>query len=161
MNSINFKSYADVVEVGDFHPDFTAITGDNGTGKSNLFDGFCFGLGLEKLKAVTFCGIVVIFFLFASRSSFVASGFSFFVWPGKNKLTIVFWQNLLVSIALDVCFFQQKKDVYTKKGPLTKGFFTLHATFSSTEPFLKLEQLSFKFLHKRPAMELCAKKKGS
>ncbi|XP_049851135.1 structural maintenance of chromosomes protein 2-like [Schistocerca gregaria] len=40
-----FKSYVERTEIGPFDPHFNAITGYNGSGKSNIFDAICFVLG--------------------------------------------------------------------------------------------------------------------
>lgn len=45
-----FKSYGKRVEITDFDPSFNAITGFNGSGKSNILDAICFVLGLSKLE---------------------------------------------------------------------------------------------------------------
>lgn len=45
-----FKSYGRRVEVTGFDPTFNAITGYNGSGKSNFLDALCFVLGLMKLE---------------------------------------------------------------------------------------------------------------
>ncbi|CAD7928904.1 unnamed protein product [Amoebophrya sp. A120] len=47
-----FKSYATEVTVGPFDTQFNAITGLNGTGKSNILDSICFVLGITTLSAV-------------------------------------------------------------------------------------------------------------
>lgn len=47
-----FKSYAHRVNIGEFHPQFNAITGANGTGKSNIFDGICFALGFRPSECM-------------------------------------------------------------------------------------------------------------
>ena len=47
-----FKSYATKVEVGPFDDKFNAITGFNGTGKSNILDSICFVLGISNMKLV-------------------------------------------------------------------------------------------------------------
>jgi len=47
-----FKSYAQKVVVSDFDPHFNAITGLNGTGKSNILDSICFVLGITNLSQV-------------------------------------------------------------------------------------------------------------
>ncbi len=47
-----FKSYARRTEVSDFDPCFNAITGLNGTGKSNILDSICFVLGITNLAQV-------------------------------------------------------------------------------------------------------------
>ncbi|NXF45400.1 SMC2 protein, partial [Oceanites oceanicus] len=47
-----FKSYAQRTEVCDFDPLFNAITGLNGSGKSNLLDAICFLLGITNLTKV-------------------------------------------------------------------------------------------------------------
>lgn len=47
-----FKSYGRRTEVGPFDPAFNAITGLNGTGKSNILDSICFVLGISNLSQV-------------------------------------------------------------------------------------------------------------
>ncbi|NXH22560.1 SMC2 protein, partial [Bucco capensis] len=47
-----FKSYAQRTEVRDFDPFFNAITGLNGSGKSNILDSICFVLGISNLSQV-------------------------------------------------------------------------------------------------------------
>ena len=45
-----FKSYAQRTVVPNFDPCFNAITGLNGTGKSNILDSICFVLGITNLS---------------------------------------------------------------------------------------------------------------
>ena len=45
-----FKTYANTTKVEDLDPSFNAITGYNGSGKSNILDGIIFVLGLSSLK---------------------------------------------------------------------------------------------------------------
>ncbi|CAN0891551.1 Structural maintenance of chromosomes protein 2-1 [Linum grandiflorum] len=47
-----FKSYATRTVVQGFDPFFNAITGLNGTGKSNILDSICFVLGITNLQQV-------------------------------------------------------------------------------------------------------------
>ncbi|XP_037230207.1 structural maintenance of chromosomes protein 2 isoform X1 [Falco rusticolus] len=47
-----FKSYAQRTEIPDFDPLFNAITGLNGSGKSNILDSICFLLGISSLSQV-------------------------------------------------------------------------------------------------------------
>lgn len=47
-----FKSYATRTLVSDFDPSFNAITGLNGSGKSNVLDSICFVLGITNLSQV-------------------------------------------------------------------------------------------------------------
>lgn len=47
-----FKSYATLTRIGPFDPSFTAITGLNGTGKSNVLDAICFVLGISSLSRI-------------------------------------------------------------------------------------------------------------
>lgn len=49
-----FKSYGHRTEIRDFDAQFNAITGLNGTGKSNILDSICFVLGITELKCVSF-----------------------------------------------------------------------------------------------------------
>lgn len=48
-----FKSYAHRVVVPSFDPYFNAITGLNGSGKSNILDSICFVLGITNLSQVS------------------------------------------------------------------------------------------------------------
>mmetsp|Transcript_798 Transcript_798/g.2239 ORF Transcript_798/g.2239 Transcript_798/m.2239 type:complete len:1225 (-) Transcript_798:393-4067(-) len=47
-----FKSYSTRVSVGPFDRQFNAITGLNGSGKSNILDAICFVLGISNLTQV-------------------------------------------------------------------------------------------------------------
>ncbi|XP_041476004.1 structural maintenance of chromosomes protein 2-like [Lytechinus variegatus] len=47
-----FKSYAQRTEIKGFDPLFNAITGLNGSGKSNILDSICFLLGISNLTQV-------------------------------------------------------------------------------------------------------------
>lgn len=47
-----FKSYGKRVEINGFDKEFNAITGLNGTGKSNVLDAICFVLGITNLGQV-------------------------------------------------------------------------------------------------------------
>ena len=47
-----FKSYAQKTVVSGFDPHFNAITGLNGSGKSNILDSICFVLGISNLTQV-------------------------------------------------------------------------------------------------------------
>lgn len=48
-----FKSYATRTVVSGFDPSFNAITGLNGSGKSNILDSICFVLGISNLTQVS------------------------------------------------------------------------------------------------------------
>lgn len=47
-----FKSYANRTVISGFDPAFNAITGLNGSGKSNVLDAICFVLGISNLSQV-------------------------------------------------------------------------------------------------------------
>ncbi|KAL3786107.1 hypothetical protein HJC23_013098 [Cyclotella cryptica] len=47
-----FKSYAHRTVIAGFDPHFNAITGLNGSGKSNILDSICFVLGIQNLSQV-------------------------------------------------------------------------------------------------------------
>ncbi len=47
-----FKSYGQRTEINGFDPAFNAITGLNGSGKSNILDAICFVLGITNLTHV-------------------------------------------------------------------------------------------------------------
>ena len=48
----DFKSYAKRTVIKGFDPQFNAITGLNGSGKSNILDAILFVLGLTQLSMV-------------------------------------------------------------------------------------------------------------
>jgi structural maintenance of chromosome 2 len=45
-----FKSYAKRTIISGFDSEFNAITGLNGSGKSNILDSICFVLGISNLS---------------------------------------------------------------------------------------------------------------
>lgn len=47
-----FKSYSVRTVIKDFDPQFNAITGLNGSGKSNILDAICFVMGISSLKFI-------------------------------------------------------------------------------------------------------------
>lgn len=47
-----FKSYPSKTVIGPFHPQFNAITGLNGSGKSNVLDAICFVMGINNLNLI-------------------------------------------------------------------------------------------------------------
>lgn len=48
-----FKSYGQRTEIHGFDREFNAITGLNGSGKSNILDSICFVLGITNLSHVS------------------------------------------------------------------------------------------------------------
>ena len=48
-----FKSYATRTSIDLWDPEFNAITGLNGSGKSNILDAICFVLGISNLSQVS------------------------------------------------------------------------------------------------------------
>lgn len=55
-----FKSYAQRTEIIGFDPLFNAITGLNGSGKSNILDAICFLLGITNLSHVRKGGVPIL-----------------------------------------------------------------------------------------------------
>jgi structural maintenance of chromosome 2 len=47
-----FKSYGNRTEINGVDRQFNAITGLNGSGKSNIVDAICFALGITNLSQV-------------------------------------------------------------------------------------------------------------
>ena len=47
-----FKSYVSRTHITGWDPEFNAITGLNGSGKSNILDAICFVLGITNLSQV-------------------------------------------------------------------------------------------------------------
>ncbi|XP_061385333.1 structural maintenance of chromosomes protein 2-like [Danaus plexippus] len=51
-----FKSYATKTTIGLLHKQFNAISGLNGTGKSNILDAICFVMGIKSLQQIAIGG---------------------------------------------------------------------------------------------------------
>lgn len=70
-----FKSYAQRTEINGFDPLFNAITGLNGSGKSNILDSICFLLGITNLQQVEYLDFYDLLLLdkitFRSRSMYL------------------------------------------------------------------------------------------
>ena len=75
-----FKSYATRVNIPGFDRYFNAITGLNGTGKSNILDSICFVLGITNLSQV---GPVTSFL--GPRSAVLFVGYLLERCPGKQQ----------------------------------------------------------------------------
>jgi structural maintenance of chromosome 2 len=63
-----FKSYATKTVISGFDPTFNAITGLNGSGKSNILDAICFVLGIRyrslvRLKLIASVAVISVFVL--------------------------------------------------------------------------------------------------
>ena len=59
-----FKSYATRTVISGFDPSFNAITGLNGSGKSNILDAICFVLGITNLSQVILDLLALLFISF-------------------------------------------------------------------------------------------------
>lgn len=66
-----FKSYGKRIEINGFDKEFNAITGFNGSGKSNILDAICFVLGITNLGQVNVVPLRAHIFFFAFRKMFV------------------------------------------------------------------------------------------
>lgn len=55
-----FKSYGNRTEINGFDLEFNAITGLNGSGKSNILDAICFVLGITNLVQVINVWLVIV-----------------------------------------------------------------------------------------------------
>ena len=47
-----FKSYSVRTNIEGFDPEFNAITGLNGSGKSNILDAICFVMGISRMSFI-------------------------------------------------------------------------------------------------------------
>ena len=47
-----FKSYSVRTSIEDLDPQFNAITGYNGSGKSNILDAICFVMGISRMSLI-------------------------------------------------------------------------------------------------------------
>jgi len=65
-----YKSYPVRTQISGWDPSFNAITGLNGSGKSNILDAICFALGLTDVKQVRNSLLVAVLFSDTTSSSF-------------------------------------------------------------------------------------------
>ena len=88
-----FKSYANRTVISGFDKSFNAITGRNGTGKSNILDAICFVLGISKLSQVRrhnfslHPSLLLTFLNNEKKSSFIHHYYFLSVITKKNKRT--------------------------------------------------------------------------
>jgi len=66
-----FKSYAQRTEITGFDALFNAITGLNGSGKSNILDSICFVLGISNLHHVR--DVLIRIYFISRHQSYVIS----------------------------------------------------------------------------------------
>lgn len=78
-----FKSYAQRVVIPGFDPQFNAITGLNGSGKSNILDSICFVLGIQNLQQVFQLEVLIFVFL---------SEIKFYLYA-----KILFWTQMIIN----------------------------------------------------------------
>ena len=64
-----FKSYATRTVISNFDSKFNAITGLNGSGKSNILDAICFVLGITNLSQVS---LILLFYISFSLYSYIS-----------------------------------------------------------------------------------------
>ena len=98
-----FKSYRDRTVIGPFDRHFNAITGLNGSGKSNILDAICFVLGVNSLTTVRAtcladliykgCGI--------NRASVSITFDNSDKSPGKCPVGFEEWPEIIVSRVVD------------------------------------------------------------
>ena len=62
-----FKSYVSRTHITGWDPEFNAITGLNGSGKSNVLDAICFVLGITNLSHVIYIHIYINLFFYNKR----------------------------------------------------------------------------------------------
>lgn len=75
-----FKSYCQRTEIPDFDVQFNAITGLNGSGKSNILDAICFLLGITNLSHVWRLPVLIL--VIGSRHK--SSRISLQEWPSRD-----------------------------------------------------------------------------
>lgn len=82
-----FKSYGRRMVISDFDDQFNAITGLNGTGKSNILDSICFVLGISNLGQVRSYLFIVLFWRILITNALKIHCLSFLL-LSKNPLRI-------------------------------------------------------------------------
>jgi len=61
-----FKSYPVRTQITGWDPSFNAITGLNGSGKSNILDAICFVLGLTNMSSVRVLSLIIFLLVITS-----------------------------------------------------------------------------------------------
>lgn len=99
-----FKSYAQRTVVPNFDPKFNAITGLNGTGKSNILDSICFVLGITNLSQVRAANLQEL--VYKSGQAGVTKATVSIVWNNtdKSKSPVSYEQYDSITVSRQVSF---------------------------------------------------------
>lgn len=97
-----FKSYATRTVVSDWDPQFNAITGLNGSGKSNILDAICFVLGIASMTTVRASSLQDLIYKRGQAGVTKASVTIVFDNSEKDKSPIGFENSLKISVTRQI-----------------------------------------------------------
>ncbi|CCE62594.1 hypothetical protein TPHA_0C04440 [Tetrapisispora phaffii CBS 4417] len=97
-----FKSYATRTVISEWDPQFNAITGLNGSGKSNILDAICFVLGISSMSTVRASNLQDLIYKRGQAGVTKASVTIVFDNSDKSKAPIGFETSLTISVTRQI-----------------------------------------------------------
>lgn len=148
-----FKSYAMRTVIGPFDSHFSAITGLNGSGKSNILDAICFVLGITTLASVRVNNLQELIYRNGQAGVTKANVTLFFDNTDKTRCPLEYQQCSEISVRREISLGGETK--YTingtrATGERVKGFFQSVGLNVNNPNFLIMQGRITQVIHMKP-----------
>jgi len=148
-----FKSYASRTVIGPFDSHFSAITGLNGSGKSNILDAICFVLGITTLASVRVNNLQELIYRNGQAGVTKANVTLFFDNTDKTRCPVEYQQCTEISVRREISLGGETK--YTingtrATGERVKGFFQSVGLNVNNPNFLIMQGRITQVIHMKP-----------
>lgn len=148
-----FKSYAMRTVIGPFDSHFSAITGLNGSGKSNILDAICFVLGITTLASVRVNNLQELIYRNGQAGVTKANVTLFFDNTDKTRCPVEYQQYNEISVRREISLGGETK--YTingtrATGERVKGFFQSVGLNVNNPNFLIMQGRITQVIHMKP-----------